>query len=110
RPDTGRRLGSVGRCAVVGALLLGGGAFAGSLAPAAGAEPTEPVSEAAGSAMTVTVAGKSAGTGEFRARHDGIEETTTGTNSPPMPLGGGRDAVMLGGLAQDATAAAGGTS
>lgn len=98
------------RLGTAGAILLSAVVPAVLLAPGAAAESADPVSEAAGSALTVTIAGQSSGSGEFRATHDGTDEETTGTNTPPVPMGADRDALLVGGLAQDATAAADGTS
>lgn len=80
------------------------------MTPSAAAGPEDPVSEASGSALTATIGGQSSGSGEFRATHDGTEEETSGTNAPPIPAGADQDALVLGGLSQDATAAADGTS
>jgi hypothetical protein len=89
--------------AVLGAATLSMIAVSPALAAA-------PISQAGANAVNVSVAGNAQGTGDATATNDGSTETKTGQETPPVSLLGGQRMLSAGVLAQQATAAADGTS
>lgn len=97
--------------ALAGATTLTGLVGLAAALPLAGSAAAEaPISQASASALTVSLAGRSAGSGEFKAWHDGSTEATSGNNRPAVPALEGQTAVVGGALGQDATAAGDSTS
>ncbi len=82
----------------------GVGAFALSTVAIAPALAATTLAQAGANAVTLTVAGNGAGTGDFVARHDGTEETTTGKSRPDIAVLVGQQVLNAGVLAQEATA------
>jgi hypothetical protein len=74
------------------ALLAAGPAFA-----------ADPVARASATALQIGIAGQGTDTGTYTATNDGSTETTSGTNTPALPVLGGQRLTNLGTLAQDAT-------
>lgn len=101
---TPRRWSALGAGLAAAALLLA------SAGPAAAETEKRPISQGSGNALSVNLAGKSAGVGEYRAWHDGEKEQTSGSNRPPSPIGDGQSSVITGALGQDAEAKGDGTS
>lgn len=92
----------------VGAIAGAGAVVVATAMPGAAVPP--PVSQAWGSALTVSLGGQNTGTGEFEARHDGKRMRTVGRNKPILPLLDGQQTVVGGSLGQDATASSDGDS
>lgn len=78
-----------------------------AVAPAMAAAP---ISQAGANALNVSVAGNANGSGNATAKNDGTTETRTGQETPPLSVLGGQRLITAGVLAQQATAAADGTS
>ncbi len=87
----------------VGAATLGVIAAAPALAAA-------PISQAGANAVNLSVAGNANGSGDATSKHDGTTETRTGQETPPLSVLGGQRLITAGVLAQQARAAADGTS
>lgn len=92
-----------------GALALAG-AGALLLLTATPAAAVDPVSQASGSALSLNLAGRTAGSGEFVATNDGKTQETSGTNTPALPILGDQQAVVGGAVGQDAIAKTDGSS
>jgi hypothetical protein len=90
--------------------LAGAAAFTGLVGLATPSVAATPVSQATASALTVSLAGRSAGSGEFSAQHNGSELVTEGENRPKVPALENQTAVVGGALGQDAIASSDGTS
>lgn len=96
-----------------GILALAGTAALTGLTGLLAASPTlaaSPVSQATASALTVSLAGRSAGSGVYSAQHNGSELVTEGENVPKAPALENQTAVVGGALGQDAIASSDGTS
>ncbi|MET0999134.1 MAG: hypothetical protein ABWX73_10495 [Marmoricola sp.] len=78
-----------------------------AVAPAMAAAP---ISQAGANAVNLSVAGNENGSGNATATNDGTTETKTGQETPPLSVLGGQQLISAGVLAQQATAAADGTS
>ncbi|MFT4264704.1 MAG: hypothetical protein QM572_15060 [Nocardioides sp.] len=63
----------------------------------------DPVAQATASALTLGIAGTPASTGTYAVQNDGTTQTTSGSNSPALPVVTGQSALATGTLAQDAT-------
>lgn len=97
-----------GMMALAGAATLTGlSALVLTSSPSAAATP---ISQASASALTISLAGRSAGSGEYTAQHDGSKLRTSGNNRPAVPALENQTAVVGGALGQDASADSNGLS
>ncbi|MCW2758654.1 MAG: hypothetical protein JWO46_2400 [Nocardioidaceae bacterium] len=83
--------------------VLALGILALAASPAAAASE---VAKGSANAVTVSLAGNAQGTGVFTASNDGTNQTTSGTNTPPLTVLGGFPGAGAGTLNQDAGTAA----
>ncbi|GAB3407178.1 hypothetical protein GCM10027569_18680 [Flindersiella endophytica] len=90
--------------------MAGAAAFTGLVGLSTPSLAAAPVSQATASALTVSLAGRSAGSGEFKAVYNGSELVTEGENVPKVPALENQTAVVGGALGQDAIASSDGTS